>query len=638
MQRLFLCFVLASALCIPAIAQEPGLDHTMYRMPIPGGFAVTPDLVQLIVSQPSAAELVYFDTLTEKEIRRVEMEFQPGAMALRDESLFVIGNGSSVIYEVAWKTGKVRKEFTIPGDGISRIAVHPKRPLVFVSTTNLEVFAVDVTTGKSHKTKASGDHLAVSPDGVSLFTGMQPRSSDGVLLITETPDGSIHFIYDRWGIRAALAKYKIKDFDLDLTSSQPNASVNGYLMHLSPDGKRLMMTGGGGWRPPAEGGAGGGYVTAIFDTNNLSSKLGQAPHAEAVVYHPVLNFAAGCGFGHNLVLFDGKSFKEKQTIVFSEGGRGGHELLAFVGKGTKVALYNGANPKAPTEGLHFFDIDLSKEERTQLTKAYGKLPLPLEASPKKPLAQKPKVEKPTKNASKTAASKEAPAASGTSPDGSRILEAKAGFNDADGINSNGRKNSPYAFGVKGFQQGNGEAGWDTPWSPNDNLSFQAEVVAEGDGALFLRGTANTGRKLSAAYKNLVRVEQSVRLPPDGDLKVYISQDENATAAMWFAGEGKFVVLDGVGEQYGSHKKLDTRIKCEADKWYHVVVDVDLSSKTWTFSVDGTKFDKTLHFRGRAEVVQAIGLLSEKPAGAYVDAIQISDLSDNSRQTRTDKKK
>ena len=374
-----MCLLLVILSGSPMAAQEPapGLDHTLFRFPIPGGFAVTPDLVHLIVSQPESAELLYFDTVKEKLTRKVELEFQPGPMVLRDDSLFVAGVGSSVIHEVNWKTGKVVREMAIPGDGISHLAVHPKQPLVFASTNVLEVYVVDMAERKAYKTKASGDHLAVSPDGESLFTGMQPRSPDGVLLIRETPDGAIRFIFDNWGVRATLAKYKISGHSLSLTSSQPNASVNGYRMHLSPDGKRVMLPGGGGWRPPADGGTGGGYVIAIFDAGNLNAKLGQAPHGEAIVYHPLLNVAAISGSGHNLLLCDGKSFKERQNIKFSEGGHGGGHLLAFVGKGTKIALYNGANPKATNEGLHFFNIDLNKEERAQLTKAYGTLPKPV---------------------------------------------------------------------------------------------------------------------------------------------------------------------------------------------------------------------------------------------------------------------
>src|SRR5688572_26602932 len=91
-------------------AQEPGLDHTMYRMSIPGGFAVTPDLAGLVVSQPESVELVYFNTLTEKETKRVEMPFPPGALCLRERVLFAAGKGAGVVYQLDLGTAKVVRE------------------------------------------------------------------------------------------------------------------------------------------------------------------------------------------------------------------------------------------------------------------------------------------------------------------------------------------------------------------------------------------------------------------------------------------------------------------------------------------------------------------------------------------------
>jgi hypothetical protein len=609
----------------------------MYRLAIPGGFAVTPDLVHLIVSQPETAELVFFDTLTEKETDRLEMDFQPNAMALRDDSLFVTAKGASSVYELSLKTKKVKNDFSIPADGISRIAAHPKKPLLFVSTLNFEVYGIDTSSGKSFKTSAMGDHLAVSPDGQSLYTGMQPRSSNGVLLIDETPDGKIRFLFDRWGIRSTLARYKISGQKLSLASSQANATVNGWMMHLSPDGKRLMITGGGGWRPPAEAGAGGGYVTAIFNAENLSAKLGQGPHAEAVVYHPVLDFAAAAGAGHNLVLFNGKSFKERETIKFSQGGGGGREVLAFVGKGTKVALFNGANPAVNTEGLHFFEIDLTKEERARLVKEYGELPARVESvadaeRPEKPEpSQKTEPEEATapdarpdepEDAKPAAKSKKAGGA------GKKPTEVAAGFNDAKGINSNGKKSSPYALGGPNFQAGAGEPGWESNWAVNEKVKYQKDVVQEGDGALFLSNASNTNRKLAIPYTGQVRLEQYVQIPENGDLKVYCDQKQDNTAAMWLATDGKFWVINGTGMQGSPQPPIDTQIACVPGQWYKVTVDIDFKSRTWTFAVDDARYEHApLQFRGQSEFIQEISLLSEKPGGAYIDAITISSTGD-----------
>src|SRR5262245_43550816 len=138
MKRL-LILVALSAVATTAVAQEAGLDHTMYRMGIPGGFAVTPDLVGLVVSQPESVELVYFNTLTEKEVKRVEMDFKPGALAIKEKTLFAAGKGSSVVYQLELNSAKEQKQFEIPGDAISRIAVHPTKPLLFASTSSFQV-------------------------------------------------------------------------------------------------------------------------------------------------------------------------------------------------------------------------------------------------------------------------------------------------------------------------------------------------------------------------------------------------------------------------------------------------------------------------------------------------------------------
>ena len=82
-------------------------------------------------------------------------------------------------------------------------------------------------------------------------------------------------------------KYEVKGKDLKLVSSQNNAAVNGWIMHLTPDGKRLMILGGGGWRPKGEG-AGGGYVVAVYNADDLESMVGQAPHGINIAFHPVL--------------------------------------------------------------------------------------------------------------------------------------------------------------------------------------------------------------------------------------------------------------------------------------------------------------------------------------------------------------
>ena len=52
----------------------------------------------MIVSIPSRAELIYFDTVADKEIKHVSLDFKPAAMALRGKNLFVAQKGASLLH------------------------------------------------------------------------------------------------------------------------------------------------------------------------------------------------------------------------------------------------------------------------------------------------------------------------------------------------------------------------------------------------------------------------------------------------------------------------------------------------------------------------------------------------------------
>lgn len=649
MKRFLLLSAIAAALASAIQAQESGLDHTMYRMGIPGGFAVTSDMVGLVVSQPDSVELVYFNTLTEKEVKRVEMDFKPGALAIKEKTLFAAGKGSSVVYQLDLNSTKVQKEFEIPGDAVARIAVHPSKPLLFASTASFQIFAVDTASGKVTKTAATGDQLAISPEGDFLVAAMQPPLDEGKLVTTETPDGKIRFLWDDWGARAIIAKYKIAGSELRLESSQNNAAVNGYVMHLTPDGKRVMMTGGGGWRPPAGGGTGGGYVTAIFSTGNLQSMLGQALAADAIIFHPVLNLAATNQGGRDIVVINGKSFKERQKIAIAPGAGGGTTLFAFVGKGTKVALFNGANPAANREGLHFFDLELTDEERAQLTKVYGKLPEPLaaeevatkpeEPEPATPTKSKPETPKVAKSPGKTQPKSEpkpeptprvATSSGVKKPTGP--VEVFAGFNDAKGINSDKKKFSPYPLGVLGQQPGQGEPGWAGAWKVDDKITYQKDVVQEGDGAMFITGTMAAVRQLAVPMRGKVEIEQYVRLPAGGDVKAYVGKDEGATGPMWMAFDGKFRVIDGNGEQFAQQDSAVADMPCEPDTWYKITLKIDVPSRTYEFFVDDKKFEHApFKFRGKPDAIAELRYLTEKPEGVFIDALRVTPVKEEAKQ-------
>src|SRR5207302_1306354 len=85
--------------------------QALFPLPPPGGWVMTPDNVTLIVSLPEQAQLVYFDTVASKEMKRVDLDFQPGALALQGTTLFAAARGASLVYALELESGKVKKEF-----------------------------------------------------------------------------------------------------------------------------------------------------------------------------------------------------------------------------------------------------------------------------------------------------------------------------------------------------------------------------------------------------------------------------------------------------------------------------------------------------------------------------------------------
>jgi PQQ enzyme repeat len=92
-----------------------------FPLQLPGGFVMTPDNVTLIVSQPKAAKLIYFDTVADKERKQVQLDFKPAALALQGATLFAAGEGSSQVYALDVATGKVKKKFDLGGDAVAQL-------------------------------------------------------------------------------------------------------------------------------------------------------------------------------------------------------------------------------------------------------------------------------------------------------------------------------------------------------------------------------------------------------------------------------------------------------------------------------------------------------------------------------------
>jgi hypothetical protein len=358
-----------------AAGQAPGPSHPVLTVPQPGGWVMTPDGVTLILSAPEQGELLYIDTVKPRLLRRVEVDFKPGALALQGHDLYAAAQGSSLVYVLDARTGKQKKEIDVGGDAVAHLACHPSRGLLYASTASFKVYAIDPRAGKAHPTRARGYFLAVDPRGGKyVYTGLQPPQRTEVVTVTG-PDGKVRFVYDDWGPRAVLVKYVVAGTDLRSVAVQTNAAVNGWWMHLTPDGKRITIVVGGGWRPPAGSGTGGGYVAALFSTDNLKSMVGQVPVGLNLAVHPVLNILVVNHHGLDLTLHNARSLVVRRggKVVLSRKECRTPSVLTFGGRGRYIIVWNG-NDRAGNQGLHFVPLELTAAERAALRKAYPEGP------------------------------------------------------------------------------------------------------------------------------------------------------------------------------------------------------------------------------------------------------------------------
>lgn len=638
MLRLLIIPILVSLVSSQLAAQT--LDHNVLPCPMPRGYVLTEDLVGLVVTSPETAELIYFNTSTEKELKRVEVDFKPGAICRQGKMLYVAGEGSAVVYAVELATGKTLQEFEVGGDAITNLACHPKTGLLYAATASRAVFSIHPTTGKATKTTAVGKYLGVTADGTNVITGFQPGDGEYDYKVAEGKRIVIPWS-ETWGTRAQINKYKISGESLTFVAAQNNAASNGWSFHLSPDGKRVAMPGGGGWRPVE--GTGGGYVTALFSTDNLDTMIAQVPSGISIAIHPILDLGA-TSHDDGVKFYRGKAWKSAGE--FKMKGNGSSILLAAAAKGTKFIFWNGTDPG---QGLHFLPLELSEEDSSRLQKAYGELPAPVEIAllespakadlptasaskvPTTPSPAKPSV--PTPPSLKPAAKPPASSlgkGSGKGKAPAKLDEFETGFNDAKGINADKKRYSPYPVGANGVTGGQNEPGWNGTWELKGEAkftSFVSDVVYEGDGALyFAGGTGGVVRKFAFPFSTPFEVEQYVRIPEGGHIMCYVGKEEHATAAMWFINDGKFIVLDGRGEQFGGNNPIDTGFQPDPDKWHKIVVRVFPKDHEYEFFIDDEKFGERYHFRANVDTVGELRFACEKAPGFLLDAIKVRSLS------------
>jgi hypothetical protein len=218
------------------------------------------------------------------------------------------------------------------------------------------------------------------------------------------------------------------------------------------------------------------------------------------------------------------------------------------------------------------------------------------------------------------------------------LIASAGFNATQGMNRSPATGSPYVLDVPSREGGAGEPGWVGPWLAHPAATFQSKVVFEGDGALYLTGSVNTGpnygRQLAQAQTGTFQVEFYLQVPEGSTFTLYVWQGARGGAStsgpQMTAGSGKFIV--GHGNLNGDFSRwIETELPCLPGRWYKVKVRIDVPTRTWEFFLDDKRFPAPhpLNFRAKATYLDYVNFLVA--GGVYVDAVRVT------RVTGADKK-
>jgi hypothetical protein len=343
-----------------------GAESGSIVLSTPGGWIMSDDHETLIVSSPSSAELIFINTSDGTVTKKVKVDFQPGALALHGSSLCAIGKGSALVYVLDPKTGKIRKTIKIPDSKPIRLACHPSKGPLFVSTDSYAVLAINSETGRVTPTPAQGNFLAVDPaNGEYLYTGTQKPIHE-MLVLRRGPGNSVRANLAKTNQNSFLAKYAIQSKGLKPLMMNPDAVVNGRELAVSPDGKKVAIVGGGGVQ-----GDNGKRVYAIpfYETADLDTQIGQVEtgaYPKNVCFHPVLELGAAEKSDGELTLFNTRSLAPIKTIPPPARSGTSTEaiLLTFGGRGTRLVYYHaGSGASAPSA-------------RTARNRGRGKAPAP----------------------------------------------------------------------------------------------------------------------------------------------------------------------------------------------------------------------------------------------------------------------
>jgi hypothetical protein len=330
---------------VPGVVREAAA----FTLPPAGGAAVLNDGKTLVVSAPAQAALIYIDTAINKEIKRVELDFAPTALAVQDNQLVAGTRGASSVQVLAAATGKPIRTIKVPGEQIKALACNPHKGYVYGINTADEVIVIDPAEGTAKKTHARGHILAVgAADSRYVYTGIyKPIRSELVF----HRNGNQVTLSKKPNINGALLKFEVQGNDLAPIAFNDSAAIFGRCVAVSPDGKLAALVGSGGWRPKSDQRV--SYCIAVYETADLKTTPGQVdtePYPTAMAFHPTLSMGAVFN-GGVLSVFSSKSFTKKDSFRVQQPG--GALFVGFGGYGSKVIYCPESGPKCIVEVIPF---------------------------------------------------------------------------------------------------------------------------------------------------------------------------------------------------------------------------------------------------------------------------------------------
>jgi hypothetical protein len=347
---------------VPGVVREAA----SFTLPVAGGAVMLNDGKTLVVSAPAQATLIYIDTAINKEVKRVELDFAPTALAVHGDQLVAGTKGASAVNVLAAASGKLIRKFKLAGEPIKALACNPHKGYVYGINTLDEVIVIDPAEGTAKKTRARGQMLAVGADDTRyVYTGIYKPIRDTLVFHRNTNQFTVS---KKTNLNGALLKFEVQGDDLAPIAINESAAIFARSVAVSPEGKFAALVGSGGWKPRMDQ-RGGGYCIAIFETADMKTTPGQVDieqYPTALAFHPSLSLGAVFN-GWTASVFSSKSFTKKDAFRVQQPG--GATFLGFGGYGSKIVFCPEGGTSCTVQIFPFKLSDVDKENLREAVSA-----------------------------------------------------------------------------------------------------------------------------------------------------------------------------------------------------------------------------------------------------------------------------